>query len=73
MVFNDFRFRAGLRVILLAISMAITIYSMLKPETVIAGILFGVIVIIQLTELFRFITKTNRNLTRFLDLMPTIN
>jgi two-component system nitrogen regulation sensor histidine kinase NtrY len=67
MVFNDFRFRAGLRVALLAISMAMTIYSTITPEMLIPALFFGALVFLQITELFRFITKTNRNLTRFLE------
>lgn len=67
MVYNDFRFRTILRVILLGIMMALTIYSVMNPEMYVTAFVFGLIVIFQLSELFRFISKTNRKLTRFLE------
>ncbi len=67
MVFNDFRFRTGLRVLLLGVTITIAIYSAMVPDMYItAGILF-LLVCFELAELFRFISKTNRKLTRFLE------
>ena len=67
MVYNDFRFRTLLRVVLLGITMALAIYSAFKPEMYVTAFVFGGIVIFQLSELFRFISNTNRKLTRFLE------
>ena len=67
MVFNDFRFRTVLRVTLLGMTMSAGIYLLHRPEMYVTAGVFGFLVIVQLTELFRFISNTNRKLTRFLE------
>lgn len=65
--FNDFRTRVILRVVLLGITMALFLYMVTRPNMFFAALLTGVIIILQLTEVFRFVSQTNRKLTRFLE------
>jgi two-component system nitrogen regulation sensor histidine kinase NtrY len=65
--FNDFRTRVTLRVIFLGLSMALFMYMITRPNMLFAAVLTFVIIILQLTEIFRFISQTNRKLTRFLE------
>ncbi|MEO1100138.1 MAG: hypothetical protein AAFX57_20680 [Bacteroidota bacterium] len=67
MVFKDFRFRVAFRVILLGIVMAGLVWSLKDPAMMVTTILFGLVIIIQLTEIYRFIARTNRRLTLFLE------
>jgi nitrogen fixation/metabolism regulation signal transduction histidine kinase len=64
---NDFRTRVILRVVFLGTSMALFMYMIARPNMLFAGILTGFIIIFQLVELFRFVSQTNRKLTRFLE------
>jgi two-component system, NtrC family, nitrogen regulation sensor histidine kinase NtrY len=65
--FNEFPTRVTLRVIFLGISMSLFIYMVTRPNMLFAAILTFVIIIIQLVEIFRFVSQTNRKLTRFLE------
>lgn len=65
--FNGFRTRVTLRVIFLGLSMALFMYMITRPNMLFAAILTFVIIIIQLSEIFRFVSQTNRKLTRFLE------
>ncbi|MBX2962637.1 MAG: GHKL domain-containing protein [Cyclobacteriaceae bacterium] len=56
-----------LRVILLGIALALFIYMLGNANMIFAAILTGVIILLQLAELFRFVSLTNRKLTRFLE------
>jgi nitrogen fixation/metabolism regulation signal transduction histidine kinase len=67
MITQDFRFRVGLRVILLGLSVTLFVILIGRPNTVLAGGLVFLILAGQLVELFRFISITNRKLTRFLE------
>ena len=67
MVFKDFRFRVAFRVILLGLVMAILVWSLEDSAMIVTTILCGLVVIAQLTELFRFISRTNRRLPLFLE------
>ena len=64
---SDFRSRVLIRVILLGLSIALFIYMLGNENMLFAAILTGVIIILQLLELFRFVSQTNRKLTRFLE------
>lgn len=66
MVYKDFRFLVAIRVILLGLTLAFFINS-LTQGVVLTCALLGIVVIIQLLELFRFISRINRKLTRFLE------
>jgi two-component system nitrogen regulation sensor histidine kinase NtrY len=65
--FNDFRTRVTLRVIFLGLSMGLFMYMIARPNMLFAAILTFVIIVLQLAEIFRFISQTNRKLTRFLE------
>ena len=67
MAFNDFRFRVAFRVVLVGISMSLMVYMVSRPNMIFAAGLTGVIIILQLLELYRFSAQTNRKLTRFLE------
>ncbi len=65
--FNDFRARVMLRVILIGLTLALFIFMLFRSNMVFAAILMGTIVILQLADLFKFVSQTNRKLTRFLE------
>ena len=67
MAFNDFRFRVAFRVILVGVSMSLMVYMVSRPNMIFAAGLTGIIIILQLLELYRFSSQTNRKLTRFLE------
>jgi len=64
---NDFRTRVLLRVIFLGLAMALFILMLSRPNTLFAAILMGTIIVVQLADLFKFVSQTNRKLTRFLE------
>lgn len=66
-VFSDFRSRVLLRIILIGLTMALFVYMLGNENMIFAAILTGIIIILQLSELFRFVSQTNRKLTRFLE------
>ncbi len=65
--FNDFRTRVLLRVILLGLAMGLFLFMVSRPNMLFAAILTGGIIVLQLAEIFRFVSQTNRKLTRFLE------
>ncbi len=65
--FNDFRARVVIRVIFLGLTMALFTYMVGRPNMLFAAALTLVIIIAQLVEIFRFVSQTNRKLTRFLE------
>ena len=67
MNFRDFRSRVVLRVVFLGLTMALFSFMITRPNMVFAAILTFVIVILQLVDIFRFVSQTNRKLTRFLE------
>lgn len=64
---NDFRSRVIFRVVLLGLALSLFIFMIGRPNMLFAGVLTGFIIILQLIELFRFVSQTNRKLTRFLE------
>lgn len=64
---KDFRSRALLRTLLLGTSMALLMYMVSEPNMLFASVLVGFVIIAQLVEIFRFVSQTNRKLTRFLE------
>lgn len=64
---NDFRSRVILRVAILGLALAFFIFMISRPNMLFAAILMGFIIVFQLLELFRFVSQTNRKLTRFLE------
>ncbi|MBS1952407.1 MAG: Sensor histidine kinase involved in nitrogen fixation and metabolism regulation [Cytophagales bacterium] len=64
---KDFRIRILIRVVLLGAALALFVFMLSNPNMVFAAVLNFFILIIQLFELYRFTTQTNRKLTRFLE------
>ncbi len=67
MVFKDFRVRVALRVILLGLVIGGLVWTLNDPTMIVTTALLGFVVILVLLELYRFISRTNRKLTRFLE------
>jgi two-component system, NtrC family, nitrogen regulation sensor histidine kinase NtrY len=67
MAFEDFRLRVAIRVILMGISMAALVYTAMDSTMFISAFILAGMVVFQLVELYRYISKTNRKLTRFLE------
>jgi nitrogen fixation/metabolism regulation signal transduction histidine kinase len=65
--FNDFRARVIIRVVVLGLTMALFIYMISRPNMLFAAMLMAIIIILQLVDIFKFISQTNRKLTRFLE------
>ena len=51
----------------MGLTMSIVVYTAFNPEMIVTTVIFAIGVMLQLTELYRFISKTNRSLTRFLE------
>lgn len=64
---NDFRSRVILRVVLLGLALSLFIFMVSRPNMLFAAILTSFIILFQLIEIFRFVSQTNRKLTRFLE------
>src|SRR5882762_5408071 len=64
---KDFRIRVIFRVVMLGTSVALFIFMLSHPNMVFAAALTVIVIVLQLSELFRFISQTNRKLTRFLE------
>jgi len=67
MVFKDFRTRVLIRVILLGGTLSLLVYLFGKTQLIFAALLVTILIVIQLADLFHFVTQTNRKLTRFLE------
>jgi two-component system nitrogen regulation sensor histidine kinase NtrY len=65
--FNDFPARVAIRVIFLGLSTALFMFMVTRPNMLFAAVLTFAIIISQLVEIFRFVSQTNRKLTRFLE------
>lgn len=64
---RDFRFRIAFRVVIIGVTMSLFVYMINHPNMIFAAILTGMIIIGELSELYRFTSQTNRKLTRFLE------
>lgn len=67
MKLKDFRARVILRVFFLGGTMALFSFMITRPNMIFAAFLVLMIIILQLVDIFRFVSQTNRKLTRFLD------
>lgn len=56
-----------LRVFFLGVTMALFSFMITRPNMLFAAMLTFVVVIVQLVDIFRFVSQTNRKLTRFLE------
>ena len=67
MGFNNFKFRVLIRVLLLSITISgILYFSFIQINYVSTG-LTTILLVIQISELFRYTSRTNKKLTRFLE------
>jgi nitrogen fixation/metabolism regulation signal transduction histidine kinase len=66
MVFRNYRFNIIFRVILLSLTIFLLFYSIGKTSYRVAPVIVAVIVIFQVISMIRYIDKTNRELTSFL-------
>lgn len=64
---KDFRIRLLIRVLLLAATLAASVFMYGHPNMIFAAGLTSLIVLFQVAEIYRFTSQTNRKLTRFLE------
>jgi len=64
---RDFRARVILRVIMLGFTLSLFMFMITRSNMLFAAMLTGIIIILQLAEIFRFVSQTNQKLTRFLE------
>lgn len=66
MVFRKFRFNIIFRVILLVLTILLLFYSIYEYDFAVVPVIVSVIIIVQIASLIRYLDKTNRELTSFL-------
>ncbi len=64
---KDFRIRTIIRVLLLGLNMSLAMFMFSRPNMIFAAGLTTVIIVFQLIDIYRFVSQTNRKLTRFLE------
>ncbi|MCZ8355578.1 MAG: ATP-binding protein [Cyclobacteriaceae bacterium] len=64
---RDFSSRVVLRTLLIGATLIVVMYMFTQPNMVFASILLCLVVVAQLVEMIRFVSQTNRKLTRFLE------
>jgi two-component system nitrogen regulation sensor histidine kinase NtrY len=67
MVFRRFTFFLAIRVVLVGIAVAATVWLFLRPGYHSATIIAAVLLVMVAAELWRFVSRTNREIARFLD------
>ena len=66
MSFKNFRFNLTVRILILAVTMFLFFYF-ISSEFFIAPVIISLTIIFQITSLIRYVDKTNRELTSFLE------
>ena len=64
---NGFRVQTILRIVALSVSLAVMIYLIFQTEYLISAVLLGIIIVLQVVALVRYIETTNTKLVRFLE------
>jgi two-component system nitrogen regulation sensor histidine kinase NtrY len=64
---KDFRIRIAIRVLLLGLTMTLAVFMFGRPNMIFAAGLTSLIIVFQLIDIYRFVSQTNRKLTRFLE------
>ncbi|MFN5554616.1 MAG: hypothetical protein ACK48F_00260, partial [Chryseotalea sp.] len=64
---RDFSSRVVLRTLLIGATLIVVMYMFTQPNMIFASILLCLVVVAQLAEMIRFVSQTNRKLTRFLE------
>jgi nitrogen fixation/metabolism regulation signal transduction histidine kinase len=67
MIFKRFTFFLAIRVVLVGLSIAVTMWLALLPGYYSATLLSAITLILFSAELWRFVSRTNREIARFLD------
>ncbi len=67
MVYKNFKLNCSVRIILIAITMLLTFFSVFNLGFSVTPILLGLITILQISSMLQYIQKTNRYLTTFLE------
>ena len=67
MGFSSFRIKVLIRVILLALFVSFFLFLLQDKEKIVTTVLIGAMAIVVLGELYYFVERTNRKLTRFLE------
>lgn len=67
MAFRHFRLQVTLRVVLLAVTVVITVWTLQRTDLVATGLLFMAIGVWELVGLIRYVERTNHDLSRFLE------
>lgn len=67
MVFRRFVVLLAARLALVGLAMALVIWLLLKPGYHSATLLAGIVLALMISELWRFVSRTNREVSRFLD------
>jgi len=66
MVFKNFRLNAGLRILLLIVTIFLLLFALMNNH-ILTTVLLGVFTAYQIFSLYQFVDKTNRHLTSFLE------
>ena len=67
MVYRNFRFLIILRVLLLVVSVFLLIFLVGQSRHTVTSIIIGLVIILQIFDLIRFVERTNKKLTQFLE------
>jgi nitrogen fixation/metabolism regulation signal transduction histidine kinase len=67
MLFSNFKFKVVSRVLILGILLTALIYLIQQPGKVVSSVILAGLVLLSVSELVRFVSQTNRKLTRFLE------
>ena len=67
MVYRNFRFLIIIRVLLLVASVILVIYLVGQSHHTVTSIIIGIVIILQIFDLIRFVERTNKKLTQFLE------
>lgn len=66
MVFKNFRLNAGLRILLLIVTIFLLLFTLMNKH-ILTTVLLGIFTAYQIFSLYQFVDRTNRHLTSFLE------
>jgi nitrogen fixation/metabolism regulation signal transduction histidine kinase len=67
MVFKNFRLQIAARVLILGLSMYALFYVITQTHLYVTSVILATITVLEIVALIRYVEKTNRDLTRFLE------
>lgn len=67
MVFKSFRLNCSVRLLFLSVSLFLLFYLLYRTSLLATPVILGILIVAQIVALFRYIERTNRDLTYFLD------